>query len=161
MMTNLEVDNPQVPVLPPLLPLAALVLAIILDWLLPLQFLAAPVGFNLQVIIGVLLVAGGIWLAATARRLFEREGTNVIPTQPALKIVTSGPYRFTRNPMYLGMVLALLGVSLVFSLEWGVIATPVLWLALDRLIVVREEAYLRRKFGPTYEALLNRTRRWL
>lgn len=118
-------------------------------------------GFNLQVIIGVLLAVGGIWLAAVARRLFEREGTNVVPTQPALKIVTSGPYRFTRNPMYLGMVLALLGVSLVFSLEWGVIATPVLWLALDRLIVVREEAYLRRKFGPEYETLLKRTRRWL
>lgn len=160
-MANLDVDNPQLPVLPPVLPLGALVLAIILDWLLPLQLLATPVGVNLQVVVGGFLTVGGIWLAATARRLFEREGTNVIPTQPALKIVTSGPYRFTRNPMYLGMILVLLGISLIFSLEWGVILTPVLWLALDRLIVVREEAYLRRKFGPAYEALLTRTRRWL
>lgn len=101
-MTNLDVDNPQVPVLPPLLPLGALVLAIILDWLLPLQFLAVPIGVNLQVVVGAFLTAGGIWLAAIARRLFEREGTNVVPTQPALKIVTAGPYRFTRNPMYWG-----------------------------------------------------------
>lgn len=160
-MADIEVDNPELPVLPPVLPLGALVLAITLDWLLPLQVLAAPISVNLQVVIGAFLTAGGIWLAATARRLFEREGTNVIPTQPALKIVTSGPYRFTRNPMYLGMILVLLGISLILSLEWGVILTPVLWLTLDRLIVVREEAYLRRKFGPTYEALLTRTRRWL
>ncbi len=160
-MATIDADNPQLPVLPPVLPLAALIAAVALDWLLPIQFLLPPVAFNLQVIVGVLLAAGAIWLAVSARRLFEREGTNVIPTQPALKIVTSGPYRFTRNPMYLGMVLLLLGVSLVFSLEWGVILTPVLWLVLDRLIVVREEAYLRRKFGSSYEALLNRTRRWL
>ena len=158
-MADLNADNPQLPVPPPLLPIAALVAAIILDWLLPLQFFG-PAGVNLQAIVGVLLAAAGIWLAVTATRLFAREGTNVIPTQPATTIVTSGPYRFTRNPMYLGMVLSLLGVSLIFSLEWGVILTPVLWLALDRLIVVREEAYLRRKFGANYEALLNRTRRW-
>ena len=160
-MATIDADNPQLPVLPPVLPLAALIAAVALDWLLPLHFLMAPVAFNLQVIVGVLLAAGAIWLAVTARRLFDREGTNTIPTQPALKIVTSGPYRFTRNPMYLGMILLLLGVSLIFSLEWGVILTPVLWLVLDRLIVVREEAYLRRKFGTEYEALLNRTRRWL
>lgn len=155
-----DADNPRLPVPPPILPLAALVVAILLDWQLPLQFLG-PIGFNLQVIIGVVLTAAGIWLAISATRLFAREGTNVIPTQPAIKIVTSGPYRFTRNPMYLGMVLALLGVSLIFALEWGVILTPVLWILLDRLIVVREEAYLRGKFGATYEALLTRTRRWL
>ncbi|WP_299640221.1 isoprenylcysteine carboxylmethyltransferase family protein [Devosia sp.] len=159
-MANLDADNPQLPVLPPVLPAAAIVAAIVLDWL-PLHFLAPPVGFNLQVIVGVVLTALGIWLGASASRLFQREGTNVIPTQPTTRIVTSGPYRFTRNPMYLGMVLVVLGISLIFSLEWGVILTPVLWLALDRLIVVREEAYLRRKFGASYEALLTRTRRWI
>lgn len=145
---------------PPLLLLATLVVAIALDWI-PLQFLALPVGFNLQVIIGVLLIAGSVWLLGSAMRIFRREGTNVIPTLPALKVVTGGPYRFTRNPMYLGMVLFLLGISLVFSLEWGIILTPVLWLAFDRLIVVREEAYLTGKFGPDYKALLDKTRRWL
>lgn len=159
-MADLDADNPQLPVPPPVLTLGALAAAILLDWL-PLHFLAPPLGFNLQVIVGVLLTILALWLVATAMRSFKREGTNVIPTQPALRIVTSGPYRFTRNPMYLGMVLVLLGLSLIFSLEWGVILTPVLWLAFDRLIVVREEAYLRRKFGATYEALLSRTRRWL
>ncbi|GLQ55079.1 methyltransferase family protein [Devosia nitrariae] len=158
--TTSETDNPQLPVLPPVLLLGAVAVAIVLDWT-PLRFLSPPVGFNLQVLAGLVLTAGGFWLAWSARALFEREGTNVIPTQPTLKVVTSGPYRYTRNPMYLGMVIVLLGLSLVFSLEWGAILTPVLWLVLDRMIVAREEAYLSRKFGAEYQALLARTRRWL
>ena len=156
-----DVDHgPGLPIPPPLLLLAALVAAIVLDWT-PLAFLAPPVGFNLQVIVGILLIAGSLGLVGSAMRIFRREGTNVIPTLPALKVVTDGPYRFTRNPMYLGMVLFLLGISLVFSLEWGIILTPVLWFAFDRIIVVREEAYLTGKFGPDYRALLDKTRRWL
>lgn len=156
-----ETDRgPGLPLPPPVLLLAALIVAIVLDWV-PLHFLAQPVGLNMQVIVGLLLAAGSVWLVLTAARLFQREGTNVIPTQPALKVVTSGPYRFTRNPMYLGMVLFLLGMSLIFSLEWGVILTPLLWIGYDRLIVVREEAYLSRKFGADYRALLGQTRRWL
>ena len=152
--------GPQLPLPPPVLLLMALVVAIILEWR-PLQFLAPPVGFNAQVIIGALLVAGSLWLVIGAVRTFQREGTNVIPTRPALKIVTDGPYRFTRNPMYLGMVLFLLGISMVFSLEWGIILTPVLWIAFDRFIVAREEVYLAGKFGPDYQALRDKTRRWL
>jgi protein-S-isoprenylcysteine O-methyltransferase Ste14 len=156
-----ETDRgPQLPVPPPLLDLGAVALAVALDWLPP-HFLAMPVGINLQVIVGVVLIAGAMWLAISAVRLFEREGTNAIPTRPALKIVTGGPYRFTRNPMYLGMLALLLGLSLVFSLEWGVILTPVMWIVFDRVIVMREEAYLTRKFGAEYQALLTQTRRWL
>lgn len=152
--------GPGLPVPPPVLLLLALAVTMALDWA-PLHFLAPPVGFNLQVIAGVLLAAGSLWLIITAARLFEQEGTNVLPTRPALKVVTSGPYRFTRNPMYLGMVLFLLGLSLVFSLEWGIILTPALWFAYDRIIVAREETYLTAKFGADYRALLSQTRRWL
>lgn len=152
--------GPQLPLPPPVLLLIALVAAVILEWA-PLQFLAPPGGFSLQVIIGALVIAGSLGLVWGAVRTFLREGTNVVPTRPALKIVTDGPYRFTRNPMYLGMVLFLLGISLVFSLEWGIILTPVLWLAFDRLIVAREEVYLAGKFGPDYQALRDQTRRWL
>lgn len=159
-MAGREMDNPGLPVLPPVLPIVTLLAAVVLDWLPP-HILRPAVGLNLQVLLGVILAVTGIWCAASAASLFRRAGTNVVPTQPTLTIVTGGPYRFTRNPMYLGMVLMVLGVSLVFSLEWGVILTPLLWLALDRLIVVREEAYLSAKFGAEYQALLARTRRWL
>lgn len=153
-------SGPQLPLPPPVILLIALMLAIGTDWLPP-QFLAAPVGFNLQVLAGIALIAGSLWLVVIAARTFKREGTNVIPTRPALKVVSTGPYRFTRNPMYLSMVAMLLGLSLVFSLEWGILLTPVLWLAYDRLIVAREERYLSAKFGADYQALLQQTRRWL
>jgi protein-S-isoprenylcysteine O-methyltransferase Ste14 len=159
-MSDTGTDNPGLPVLPPVLPAVALIAAVVLDWLPP-HFLAPPFGVTMQVVAGVVILAVGLWLNVSAAGRFLREGTNVNPREPATKIVSAGPYRFTRNPMYLGMILALLGISLVFSLEWGVILTPILWLALDRMIVVREEKYLSGKFGSDYEALLQRTRRWI
>jgi protein-S-isoprenylcysteine O-methyltransferase Ste14 len=111
--------------------------------------------------VGAIIAVGGVMLSVRGAIEFRRAGTNVNPFQPALKIVSNGPYRFTRNPMYLGMVVFMVGFSLLLSLEWGLILTPVLWLAFDQLVVVREEAYLDRKFGQPYRELLARTRRWL
>jgi protein-S-isoprenylcysteine O-methyltransferase Ste14 len=94
-------------------------------------------------------------------REFNRIGTNINPFRPALKLVTTGPYSFSRNPIYLGMILFMLGFSIMFSLEWGILLTPILWLALDRLVVAREEAYLAAKFGESYREYLTQTRRWM
>jgi protein-S-isoprenylcysteine O-methyltransferase Ste14 len=161
-MTANEVsDTPGLIMPPPFFLLIAVALAIALEWMIGPSFLAAPGITSLQSWAGLLVLAAAIALAISGIRAFTREGTNVHPTQPALKLVTSGPYRFTRNPMYLGMVLFLLGLSLVFSLEWALILVPFLWLAYDRLVVAREEAYLSRKFGTPYTDFLGRTRRWL
>ncbi|MHB1101361.1 MAG: methyltransferase family protein [Devosia sp.] len=154
-------DTPGLIMRPPFFLAIAFVLALILDWLTGLGFLAAPSVASLQFWAGLVVTAGGIALAVAGFREFTRAGTNVDPFEPALELVTSGPYRFTRNPMYLGVVMFLLGLSLMLSLEWGLILTPILWLAFDRLVVVREEAYLGRKFGEPYRAFLARTRRWL
>lgn len=161
MSTSGTDDTPGLIMRPPFFLLIAIGVALILDWLTGLGFLAAPSILTLQFWAGLLVAAGGVALSATGFREFTRAGTNVDPFEPALKLVTTGLYRFTRNPMYLGMVVFLLGVSLVLSLEWGLILTPILWLAFDRLVVAREEAYLRRKFGEPYQAFLTRTRRWL
>lgn len=161
-MSNNETrDNPGLVMRPPFFLLIAIGMALILDWVTGLSFLAAPSIAALQFWPGLLVTAAGIALPVIGYREFTRAGTNVDPSEPALKLVTTGPYRFTRNPMYLGMVLFLLGLSLMLSLEWGLILTPVLWLAYDRLVVAREEAYLTNKFGEPYRALLGDTRRWL
>lgn len=161
MSTNEVSDTPGLMMPPPYFLLIALALAVVLEWLLGLSFLAAPGLASLQTWLGLVVLAIAIALPVMGFRTFTREGTNVNPFQPALKLVTTGPYKYTRNPMYLGMVLVLLGLSLIFSLEWGLILTPVLWLAYDRLVVAREEAYLTGKFGEPYRAFLGRTRRWL
>lgn len=154
-------DNPGLPHLPPTYAFAALFLATLLEFLLPLKFLAAPFVLSFQTLSGIVLFACGLGLDLWAFRHMKAAGTNPEPFKPTTAIVREGPFRFTRNPMYLGFIVALAGVSLIFALEWGLIAVPFLWLVLDQVVVRREEAYLTRKFGPTYAALLERTRRWI
>lgn len=154
-------DIPGVVAPPPLILLAAVVLAWVLDYILPMAWLPAAGLANPLTWLGAAMMAGSLALAIWSIRLFRAARTNPEPWKPSKAIVASGPYRFTRNPMYLGMVLFLLGLSLAAGQEWGVVLTPVLWLAYDRLVVAREEKYLTKKFGAEYEALRTRTRRWL
>jgi protein-S-isoprenylcysteine O-methyltransferase Ste14 len=108
---------------------------------------------------GLALAAGG--LVAWAMRTMRAGGTNIDPGEPALAIVRGGPFRFTRNPMYLSM--CLLHASLGFLLNnWiPVAATGVLAAVLNFGVVVREERYLEAKFGERYLALKRSVRRWI
>lgn len=159
-MTDRKTDKPDIVFFPPLLFLVATILTVGLEWVVPLALL--PDGLSLvSVILGVPLLLTTAWLEFAANRQFRSAGTNVDPRRPALKVVRSGPYRFTRNPMYLGLVLSQLGLAFTFSLDWGLPVGAVLWAALNFGVVLREEAYLKSKFGADYEALLKSTRRWL
>ncbi len=161
MATDNSSDTPGLITRPPVFLLVAIVLAVALEWIAGLTFLPAPSLMSIVSWIGVAILAAGAYLAVRGSSEFTRAGTNVDPMKPALKLVTTGLYRFTRNPMYLGMVLFLFGLSLMFSLEWGIVLTVVLWVVYDRYVVVREEAYLTRKFGEPYREFLSRTRRWI
>lgn len=159
-MTDTSDDAPKILFFPPYLFFGAVVLAAALEWLVPLGVL--PHRFSpLPIVIGALLLAVAAWLELSANRRFSKAETNVNPRRPALRVVRGGAYRFTRNPMYLGMLLIVLGLSLVFSLDWGIAILPLLWAALHWGVVLREEAYLTEKFGDDYKALLKATRRWL
>lgn len=160
-MNDIERDNPGLPHLPPTYPVAFLVLAVILEFVLPIRFLAAPALFSLQSLAGAVLLIAGLTLDIWAFKLFKAAGTNPEPFKPTTAIVAHGPYRFTRNPMYVGFLLSFAGIGLLFALEWTLIELPALWLVLDRVVVQREEAYLTRKFGADYAAFLAKTRRWI
>jgi protein-S-isoprenylcysteine O-methyltransferase Ste14 len=90
-----------------------------------------------------------------------RAGTNVLPTRPALAIVTDGPFRFTRNPLYLANAVAYLGLTLVFNTVWTLLLYVPMLLVIHWGIIRREERYLEAKFGETYLAYKARVRRWL
>ncbi len=154
-------DKADILFFPPYLSIAAPLLAIALEFVAPLGLL--PGWSNpLTFLTGLVLLCLAGWLEVTATRSFAAAQTNVNPRRPALTVVRKGPYRFTRNPMmYLGMVLLNLGLTLTFSLDWGVPIAVLLWAALHWGVVLREEAYLTGKFGEDYEALLKSTRRWL
>lgn len=90
-----------------------------------------------------------------------RAGTNVPTNRPTTAMVDKGPYRFTRNPIYLGMFGGLFGLAIAFDTLW-LLATLVLFALVIRYgVVAREEAYLERKFGEAYRAYRKRVRRWL
>lgn len=152
--------GPAVGIHPPLLSVAAPVTAVALEWLLPLGLLPRA-GALAIVIPGLALLGLAGWLAISGERAFRKAGTNVDPRQASLALVREGPYRFSRNPMYLGMVVLQLGLALTFSLDWALIGAVVVWAVLDRAVVVREEAYLTERFGEAYRAYLAHSRRWL
>jgi protein-S-isoprenylcysteine O-methyltransferase Ste14 len=111
--------------------------------------------------LGFVLLVVWLGLAASANVTFRRMGTPVNPYAPTTALATSGPYRFTRNPMYLGLVLMTVGFALVMNSMWLVLmAVPVL-LLLRNLVIVREERYLEELFGDEYRAYSKRVRRWL
>lgn len=139
---------------------AAMVVAIAGEVLLPLALLppaavTSPVSWA-----GGLVALVGLALETAAAQALTRAGTTTRPNAAPDALVSGGPFRWSRNPFYLGLVLVLAGLMLALSLDWFFLAVPLLWLALDRLVVPREEAALAAGFGADWHAYRGRTRRW-
>ena len=153
-------DHPDVIAFPPLILAAALAVSGFLEWLAPLGLL--PAAFSAWALCLALWPIGfALGFALPAILGFRAAGTHVEPFKPTLALVESGPYRFTRNPMYIGLILLLIGIGVLGSLDWAFPIAPPFWLVLHRGVVLREEAYLSAKFGAEYDAYRARTRRWL
>lgn len=104
-----------------------------------------------------------IWaaLGGSAVWLFRRAGTTPNPTKPTAAVVMHGPYRITRNPMYLGLVFLYLGLSIFVNSVWPLVLLPAVIALVQRFVIAREEAYLEAKFGEEYRAYKARVRRWI
>jgi protein-S-isoprenylcysteine O-methyltransferase Ste14 len=155
-----EPTSPQgadVHVPPPLVYAVPLAAAWAVDRLLPWRM---P-GSGWRKGVGVALLVTGQAIAASGAVAFRRHHTSVIPGRPASAIVTTGPYMYTRNPMYLGMTVAYLGGSLLLGTWWAPVVLPGVVAFVDRNVIRREEAYLRNRFGEEYEAFSAHTRRWV
>ena len=150
-------DGADVRLPPPLVYAGPFLLLGLLDRVLPWRMPDHPA----RSAAGWLLVVVALALGASALATFRRRGTTVIPHHAVSAVVTSGPYRLTRNPMYLGLALGYLGAGLVLGSWWPVAGLPVIVLLVDRLVIAREETYLRARFGADYAALCRRTRRWV
>lgn len=111
--------------------------------------------------VGWTLVALGVVLMGSAVVTFRRAGTTPNPTKPATTVVVHGPYRFTRNPMYLGWVMVYLGAVLLTHWIWPLVLLPLVVFLVRTRVIAREEAYLERAFGDAYRAYRARVRRWL
>jgi protein-S-isoprenylcysteine O-methyltransferase Ste14 len=156
-MAATQPDNPGVIARPPLLYLGALAVGLALHYVWPL----APWNGPGRSIAGLALIALGAALLFACLRRFRGAGTNVQTSQPTTALVTSGPYRYSRNPIYIGLSAIYLGIAvLVDSAAVAVLLVPVL-LLIRYGVIAREEAYLERKFGDEYRRYRQTTRRWL
>lgn len=150
-------DRPGVPMPPPFFFAIPLLAALALEWVAPTALVSGALRWGG----GASLVAAGVGLDVWGYATQTRAGTDPIPFHPTTRIVQHGPYRFTRNPMYVGFALWTLGAALLFDARWALLAVPAGLLLVDRLVVAREERYLARKFGEEYLAYQRRVRRWL
>lgn len=155
-----QTDNSGVRIFPPGLYLAGLVIGYLLQWLWPVPIL--PGGADPVVrIIGAALALGGLAVMLLAVAGFRRAGTSPNPTVATSALTFDGPYRFTRNPMYLGMALLLAGLAGIGNALWPLLAVIPVVAIVQTQVIAREERYLEGKFGDEYRAYRSRVRRWL
>lgn len=120
-----------------------------------------PLTFGGRPAAGAVVVAGGLALAAAGVAAVIRHRTTIVPHRPVATLLTGGPYRLSRNPMYTGLAIAYLGLAVLLGSWWPVLLWPVLILAVRQLVVRPEERYLTQRFGQTYVDYQSRVRRWL
>ena len=144
---------------PPLIYVAGLALGIAGDRMVHLPRLGLQP--TLRDIVGAGSVVAGLLVSFAGAGLFRRLGTAIIPYKPATRLVTSGIYRWTRNPMYLGMALIYLGVATFFNSLSSLVLFPLVIATVQTQVIAREEAYLERTFGAEYVAYKKRVRAWI
>ncbi len=153
---NNHKDHASVKVHPPILTMAFIIAAYLLQWMRPVLL---PLPFVQW--LGLGMVACGFLFGVAAFMAFRKARTTLSPHGKVSAIVTNGVYRFSRNPIYLGFLLMLVGFPLNSGNVWGVILAPLFVLAVNRLVIEHEEAYLEKKFRDVYAGYRSRVRRWL
>ena len=156
-MALVDEDSAQVRFPPPLIVLGLLLLG-----------LAVEPAFGMPRIdiaalrpIGIVIAALGLAILGSGLIGFFRAGNDPEPWKKDTALVTSGLYRFSRNPMYLGMVMVQLGIALFAQSIGGLVSVPLAVLLIDRFVIAREERHLQRVFGADYERFRKRVRRWI
>lgn len=159
MAIEIDKDSAGVKIPPPLAFAGTLVAGLMIDkfswWKLGL-----PLGEDMEQMLGISAFVAGFAIMMTALGLFKKAGTDPKPWKPDTAFVTDGVYRWTRNPMYLGMGLIYLGLAIYCDSLISVALIFPLFVWITREVVEREEAYMAAKFGEPYLAYKAATRRW-
>jgi len=156
-MSNGTPDTAQVLVLPPLVYGGAFVMGLLLHLMLPLRVLPTTLARG----IGVVWVFVSLPLAFTTLRVLSRAHTPVDPMKPTTALVTEGPFRYSRNPLYVALTLLYLGVAFLVNALWILLLVVPVLVVIRYGVIAREEAYLTRKFGDAYRQYTTQVRRWL
>jgi protein-S-isoprenylcysteine O-methyltransferase Ste14 len=150
-------DSPGVWFPPPLLYALVVFVGVLLDRRWPWPIAAGP----LNRIGGIVCIVAGLALAVASVGRFRRSHTSLVPIRPADALVLSGPYRYTRNPMYVSLALLTIACGLFLTTWWPIALLLPALAIVQQFIIAPEERYLRRRFGADYDAYTHRVRRWL
>ncbi len=153
-------DSPRQRLLPPKIFGGTLVIALILKLIIPMRFLGAGTGRESGAFLGWLIVLASLALAAWAALALKMADTPINPDEPARALVTAGPYRFSRNPIYLSAALIFLGVGFIADSLWLFLAIPIVMFAMKKFAIEAEEVQLTEKFGDAYREYSTAVRRW-
>ena len=150
-------QRPKRIVIPPIWFLLGLIAVFLFDRYYPVaSFSSSPVSGA-----GAVLVLLGLLSGITSARLFHKADTGIVPFSDATTLVTSGAFRYSRNPMYLGMALIQFGAACLLGSVSGLIVTPLFMLIIQMRFIRDEERMMREVFGEEYERYCARVRRWL
>ena len=158
-MARLSELSPWMRIPPPLLFVGTFLLGWLLNRQLPLRFAAGPTPAT--VVGGSAVIVVGLLILATCMTLFLRARTTIVPHHEARRLVGTGPYRFSRNPMYVGLTVTYVGFALRVNTVWPLLLLPLPLAVLNFVVIPTEERILSGKLGADYEAYRGRVRRWL
>lgn len=153
-------DHPGVIAPPPVIYGGGIIIGLLINAIVPAH-LGFPGGPDLWRTVGLVLIVGSFLLAGWAIISFQNAGTNVKPHLPATKVVTSGPYGWSRNPMYLSLTALYVGVGLATDNPWILMGLIAILPVMSIGVVRREERYLAAKFGAEYQSYCEKVRRWI
>jgi protein-S-isoprenylcysteine O-methyltransferase Ste14 len=154
-------DAARVRVFPPGVPLITILLGQVLQRFWPIAAWLELTPLVRYGIGGAIVLGSIVGLGFRAIRTMRRTGQDENPWKPTPSVIETGPYRFTRNPMYLQIVIVCIGFAIMLQNPWILLLTPLAAWVLRELAIRPEEEYLERKFGETYLAYKRRVRRWL
>jgi protein-S-isoprenylcysteine O-methyltransferase Ste14 len=158
-MTDIQ-DRPNTLPWPPVIYVAAVAVAILAHWLMPLPWLPIQLA-EFFFAVGWLVVAGAIAIDIAAMRAMSRARTTIMPHRGSDHLVTGGPFSFTRNPLYLGNTMLMVGVGLISGILWFILLAPIAAFVTQKLAIEREERHLELRFGKKFRDYSKKVRRWI
>lgn len=156
----LEVRGPNIRV-PPAFFVGGFLAGLLLEAWIRIPVVHSPEATRLLANVGWLIALLGLALSLSGIATFRRAQTTMFPFEPATRLVERGPYRFTRNPMYLGGTISYIGVAAAMNVGWPLVLLPVVMWGVYRFVICEEEKYLAARFGAEYAEYCRRVRRWI
>jgi protein-S-isoprenylcysteine O-methyltransferase Ste14 len=159
-MDNRFKDSPNQLPWPPLIYAAALFFGAISGYFLPMPWPGSPVS-DFLVAIGGVMIAAALFIDFKAMRTMAAAKTTIMPNKGSDHLVTSGPFSFSRNPIYLANTMITIGVGLLFGIIWFIPLAIIAALLTQQLAIKREEAHLDARFGKSFRDYSKKVRRWI